>query len=102
MAKKGSRPPIGSKGGAEWYGKRYTELYPKYFWSDETKLADIVIASARGSILYDVGGREDIDLTSQWGTNNLGNVHPETLEATRDALERYGFLVLFLKPHPPA
>src|SRR3990170_4208542 len=101
MAKKGSRPPIGSKGAAEWYWKRYTELYPKYFWSDETKLADIVLASARGSILYYVGGREYIDLTSQWGTNNLGNVHPEILEATRDALERYGFLILFMNPHLP-
>src|SRR6266540_2785859 len=77
MAKKPSRPPIGTKGAAEYYWKRYTELYPKYFWADDTKLADIVVASAKGSLLYDVEGKEYIDLTSQWATNNLGNVHPE-------------------------
>src|SRR3989475_9703097 len=101
MAKKGGRPPIGTKGAAEYYWKRYTELYPKYFWSDETKLADIVVASAKGSLLYDVEGKEYIDLTSQWATNNLGNVHPEVLKATVDALERYGFLILFMNPHLP-
>ena len=101
MAKESGRPPIGAKGAAEYYWKRYTELYPKYFWSDETKLADIVVASAKGSLLYDVEGKEYIDLTSQWATNNLGNVHPEILKATVDALERYGFLILFMNPHLP-
>src|SRR5438128_2394805 len=101
MAKKEARPPVGTKGAADWYWKRYTELYPKYFWADDTKLADIVVASAKGSLLYDVEGKEYIDLTSQWATNNLGNVHPEILKATVDALERYGFLILFMNPHVP-
>src|SRR5712692_794241 len=101
MSNKGARPPVGTKGAAEWYWKRYTELYPKYFWADDTKLADIVVASAKGSLLYDVEGKEYIDLTSQWATNNLGNVHPEILKATVDALERYGFLILFMNPHLP-
>ncbi|HKW43201.1 MAG TPA: aspartate aminotransferase family protein [Thermoplasmata archaeon] len=100
MAKK-ARPAVGTKGAAEWYWKRYTELYPKYFWDDETKLADIVVASSKGSLLYDVEGKQYIDLTSQWATNNLGNVHPEVLAATVDALERYGFLILFMNPHVP-
>lgn len=89
MAKKGAKPPISTKGAAEWYWKRYTELYPTYFWAEDTKLADIVVASAKGSLLHDVEGKEYIDLTSQWATNNLGNVHPEVLKATQDALERY-------------
>src|SRR2546422_681713 len=101
VAKKEARPPVGTKGAADWYWKRYTELYPKYFWADDTKLADIVVASAKGSLLYDVEGKEFIDLTSQWATNNLGNVHPEILKATVDALERYGFLILFMNPHLP-
>src|SRR5947209_9394214 len=101
MAKKEARPPVGTKGAADWYWKRYTELYPKYFWADDTKLADIVVASAKGSLLYDVEGKEYIDLTSQWATNNLGNVHPEILRATVDALERYGFLILFMNQHLP-
>src|SRR3989475_2525846 len=99
--RKEGRPPVGTKGGADWYWKRYTELYPKSFWADDTKLADIVVASAKGPLLYDVEGKEYIDLTSQWATNNLGNVHPEVLKATVDALERYGFLILFMNPHLP-
>ena len=31
MAKKGAKPRVGTKGAADWYWKRYTELYPKYF-----------------------------------------------------------------------
>ena len=94
-------PEIGTKGAAAWYWKRYTELMPRYFWDDETKLADFVVASARGSKMKDVEGREYIDLTSQWATNNLGNVNPEILKATVDGLERYGFLIYFIQPHLP-
>src|SRR3989442_13541339 len=91
MAKKGARPPVGTKGAADWYWKRYTELYPKYFWAEDTKLADIVVASGKGSLLYDVEGREGIDLTTQRAPNNRGNVHPETLKAPVNAHERYGY-----------
>src|SRR3989449_4882660 len=101
MAKKEARPPVGTKGAADWYWKRYTELYPKYFWADHTKLADIVRASAKRSLLCDVNCKEYIDPASQWATNNLGNVHPEVLKATVDALKRYGFLILFMNPHLP-
>ncbi|HEY7588438.1 MAG TPA: aspartate aminotransferase family protein [Thermoplasmata archaeon] len=99
-AKKG-KPSVGAKGSSADYWKRYEAYFPKYFWSEETRLADIVLASARGSTLVDVDGNEYIDLTSQWATNNLGNVHPEVLEATVDALGRYGFLIYFIQPHVP-
>src|SRR5256885_14051671 len=100
-AKKEAGPPVGTRGAGDWYWKRYTELTRKSFWPAHTNLADIVVASAKGSLLYDVEGKEYIDLTSQWATNNLGNVHPEILKATVDALERYGFLILFMNPHVP-
>ncbi len=101
MAIKRGKPPVGRKGSSAYYWKRYQELFPRYFWSDETRLADIVVASAKGSTLYDADGKEYIDLTSQWATNNLGNVHPEILKATVDALDRYGFLIYFIQPHIP-
>lgn len=100
MAKK-ERPALGTKGAGDYYWKKYEEYFPKYFWADETRLANIVLKSAKGSSLLDVDGKEYIDLTSQWSTNNLGNVHPEILEATVDALERYGFLIYFMNPHLP-
>ncbi len=100
MAKK-SRPAVGTKGSTAYYWKKYEEYFPKYFWADETRLANIVLRSAKGSTLVDMDGKEYIDLTSQWSTNNLGNVHPEVLAATVDALERYGFLIYFMNPHLP-
>ncbi len=100
MAKKG-KPAVGTKGAGDYYWKKYEQYFPRYFWADETRLANIVLRSAKGSSLFDVDGNEYIDLTSQWSTNNLGNVHPEILEATVDALERYGFLIYFMNPHLP-
>ncbi len=100
MAKK-PKPRVGAKGSSEYYWKKYEQYFPKYFWADDTRLANIVLRSAKGSMLVDVDGKEYIDLTSQWSTNNLGNVHPEILEATVDALERYGFLIYFMNPHVP-
>jgi 4-aminobutyrate aminotransferase-like enzyme len=81
--------------------RQYRSLFPKYFWSEGTRLASILIARAQGSTLIDVDGKRYIDLTSQWATNNLGNVHPEVLRATTAALERYGFLIYFMNPHLP-
>lgn len=101
MAKGTGKPAVGKKGAAERYWERYRKLVPKYFWSDATRLANVVVSRARGSFLYDVEGREYIDLTSQWATNNLGNVNPEVLDATVDALKRYGFLIYFMNPHVP-
>ena len=98
---KGKGPSIGTKGASDRYWKRYRELMPKYFWSEKTRLASIVVAGAKGSTLIDVDGKEYIDLTSQWSTNNLGNVHPEVLARTEEALERYGFLIYFMNPHVP-
>ena len=81
--------------------REYRALFPRYFWSDETRLASILVASAKDSTLVDVDGKPYIDLTSQWATNNLGHVHPDVLRATTEALERYGFLIYFMNPHPP-
>jgi 4-aminobutyrate aminotransferase len=95
------RPAVGTKGSTAYYWKKYEQYFPKYFWADETRLANIVLRSAKGSTLVDMDGKEYVDLTSQWSTNNLGNVHPEILKATVDALERYGFLIFFMNPHLP-
>jgi len=87
----------------EWerYWNLYRRYFPKYFWSERTRLADVVIERAEGSYLIDVDGKKYIDLTSQWATNNVGNVHPEILEATIKALRQYGFLIFFMNPHVP-
>ncbi len=97
VAEKGRRS-TGLKDASADYWKRYEALFPKYFWSGETRLANIVLRTAKGSTLVDVDGKEYIDLASQWSTNDLGNVHPEIFDATLDALVRYGFLIYFMNP----
>src|SRR5947199_9426204 len=90
MAKKGAKPPVGTKGAADWYWKRYTELYPKYFWAEDRKLADIVVASAAGSLLRDVEGRAHVEPTRQWATTNPGDGHTEITTAAGGETCRYG------------
>src|SRR3989441_7227957 len=36
---------------------------------------------AEGSLIEDVDGNRFIDFGSGWGTNNVGNCHPEVVEA---------------------
>jgi 4-aminobutyrate aminotransferase / (S)-3-amino-2-methylpropionate transaminase / 5-aminovalerate transaminase len=93
-AKRGEKP-------APDYWARYRELFPRYFWSEETRLASIIVADAKGSRVRDTAGKTYIDLTSQWATNNLGNVPDEVLNVTVEALGRYGFLTYFMNPHLP-
>jgi glutamate-1-semialdehyde 2,1-aminomutase len=45
------------------------------------------IARARGPYLYDVDGREYVDLICSWGPMLLGHAHPEVLAAVRRAAE---------------
>ena len=96
MPKRGRRPPTSRALWAE-----YRRLFPKYFWSEEKRLASVLVAGAQGATVVDADGKRYLDLTSQWGTNNLGNVHPEVLRATTEALARYGFLIYFMNPHLP-
>ena len=98
---KTKRPAAGRTRPSDAYWKRFRDTAPKYFWSEKTRLASIVVAGAKGSTLVDVDGKEYIDFTSQWSTNNLGNVHREVRDATVDALDRYGFLIYFMNPHVP-
>ena len=76
-------------------------MLPKKFWSEESIVTGFIVAEAKGSYLIDVEGRKFVDLTSQWSTNNIGNVHPEVLEAAIEGLKQYGFLIYGLNLHKP-
>jgi len=84
---------------------RYLELakkiLPKSLWDERAIVAGFIVERAEGSYLIDVEGRKFIDLTSQWSTNNVGNVHPEVLEAAVEGLKQYGFLIYGLNLHKP-
>ncbi|HET9654187.1 MAG TPA: glutamate-1-semialdehyde 2,1-aminomutase [Kineosporiaceae bacterium] len=46
------------------------------------------MARGRGPYLYDVDGREYVDLVCSWGPMILGHAHPQVLDAVRTAAER--------------
>lgn len=46
------------------------------------------IASARGAHVYDVEGREYVDLVCSWGPALLGHAHPEVVDAVQRAAAR--------------
>ncbi len=66
-------------------------LNPKYLEHLRT-MASFITGGADLYHVYDVDGNRYIDFTSGWASNNVGNIHPEVLEATVDALKKYGFL----------
>ncbi len=72
---------------------------PPKSWMSE---AAVIVKKAEGSCLTTLDGKKIIDFTSQWQSNNVGNVHPEVLETSVDALKRYGFLIPALGMVPEA
>ena len=49
-----------------------------------------IARSASGSLIEDVDGNRFIDFGSGWGTNNIGNCHPEVVEAVDAMMRRAG------------
>ncbi len=48
----------------------------------------IVIASGKGSTVYDIEGREYIDCVAGIAVNNVGHCHPHLVEAIKDQAEK--------------
>lgn len=55
-------------------------------------MASFITGGADLFHVYDVDGNKYIDFTSGWASNNVGNIHPEVLDAVVDALKKYGFV----------
>jgi len=49
-----------------------------------------IARSAQGSLIEDVDGNRFIDFGAGWGTNNVGNCHPEVVEVVNAAMLRHG------------
>ncbi|MEM3865464.1 MAG: aminotransferase class III-fold pyridoxal phosphate-dependent enzyme [Nitrososphaerota archaeon] len=81
------------------YFEMASKFLPKSIWTPETIVTSFIVEKAEGSYLVDVEGRRFIDLTSQWSTNNVGNVNREILEAAIEGLKQYGFIIYSLNLH---
>lgn len=49
-----------------------------------------IARSAQGSLIEDVDGNRFIDFGAGWGTNNVGNCHPEIVEAVNATMRQHG------------
>lgn len=49
-----------------------------------------VAKGAAGSLIEDVDGNHFIDFGAGWGTNNLGNCHPEIVEVVNATMSQHG------------
>jgi 4-aminobutyrate aminotransferase-like enzyme len=68
---------------------REPQLFPKgAYGALEERF--FIAKSAQGSLIEDVDGNRYIDFGAGWGTNNVGNCHPEVVEATNAMMKQAG------------
>src|SRR5439155_17208222 len=75
------RPP-GEKT-ARWLARDAAVITPAYH-----RYTDIVAVRGRGSRLYDVEGREYLDLTCGIAVTSLGHGHPAVVAAVKEQVDR--------------
>lgn len=69
---------------------------------DYETLPPIVIDHGKGSYLYDVNGKEYIDIISSWWCNLLGHCHPKINEAIKKQLDTLEHVIFANFSHKPA
>jgi taurine---2-oxoglutarate transaminase len=69
-------------------------------WSVQSKVKPIVIARAKGVMLYDVHGKSYIDFASQLVNVNAGHQHPKIIQAIKDQAETLGYITPYLNTIP--
>ena len=88
--------------------KDYIQKDLQYIWhpcsqmKDYEELPPIVIDHASGPFLYDIDGREYIDIVSSWWCNLLGHCHPKINAALKDQLEQLEHVIFANFSHRPA
>ena len=80
----------------------------KYIWhpcsqmKDYEELKPIVIDHGKGSYLYDIDGKEYIDIISSWWCNLLGHANPKINAAIKNQLDSLEHVIFANLSHKPA
>lgn len=80
----------------------------KYIWHPAQQMKDAevfpapVIDHARGMYLYDVNGKEYLDIISSWWCNLLGHANPEINEAIKEQVDQLEHVIFANFSHKPA
>lgn len=80
----------------------------KYIWhpcsqmKDYEELPPIVIDHGKGSYLYDIDGKEYIDIISSWWCNLLGHCNKDINDAVKKQLDKLEHVIFANLSHEPA
>lgn len=80
----------------------------KYIWhpcsqmKDYEELKPIVIDHGKGAYLYDINGKEYIDIISSWWCNLLGHTNPKINAAIKQQLDTLEHVIFANLTHKPA
>jgi adenosylmethionine-8-amino-7-oxononanoate aminotransferase len=80
----------------------------KYIWhpcsqmKDYEELPPIIIDHGKGVYLYDINGKEYIDIVSSWWCNLLGHCNPKISEAIKVQLDKLEHVIFANFSHEPA
>lgn len=80
----------------------------QYIWhpcsqmKDYEELKPIIIEHGRGIYLYDINGKEYIDIVSSWWCNLLGHCNPKINVAIKNQLDRLEHVIFANFSHEPA
>lgn len=86
----------------------WTQEDLKYIWhpcsqmKDYEDLKPIVIDHGKGAYLYDINGKEYIDIISSWWCNLLGHANPKINAAIKNQLDRLEHVIFANLSHKPA
>lgn len=80
----------------------------KYIWhpcsqmKDYEELPPIVIDHGKGVFLYDIYGKEYLDIVSSWWCNLLGHCHPVINQSIKEQIDRLEHVIFANFSHRPA
>ncbi len=77
------------------------ELRVKYIPPGHGSITSSYVASAKGTLVRDVEGREFIDFTSGIGVMNVGHSHPKVVAAIKDQAEKFTHTCFMVMPYEP-
>ncbi len=82
--------------------KELNDLRTKYMPPALSSGTSCYVASAKGSLVYDVEGREYIDFAGGIGVMNVGHSHPKVVAAIKNQAENLTHSCFMVLPYEPA
>ena len=73
----------------------HREIFSQLIGQTSDKPSKLEIVKAKGIYMYDINGKEYIDLISGVSVSNIGHCHPKVVEAVKSQVEKYMHLMVY-------